>query len=476
MFGAKIWLIARLGSPTPYWDQWDGEAAGLYLPYLSQTLSLDNWLAFHNEHRIVLTRATALALLRLSGSWDPILQMLFNAALHVATIGFLLAVIGRLLNTAALMFFLGFALLFFAVPFGWDNTLGGFQIQFYLLILLSTLSLFILYQSKAWSPPWLLGTLLALAGYFSIASGVTILPAAIVLVSVQFFLGRRAGLRELTGLVFHAEISTILLYDLLSFAPHTETGGNSLGQVFNSIMISASWPIAAGSWPTALRIIPASLVWAPAIVMGARLLMQRPNIADRRWFYLALATWLATQVFALSFGRAGGTVQSRYADIFIIGLVLNFAALMVLIISEQLPPKYRKLIFIGAAVWLLAVMLGAGQKATNNVVDDLSFRHSTGLRQTENVKNFLATGDFANLANKPKLDIPYPSAEGLRDLLSRPALRAILPAALTGTPERSGLKAVILSQGPMLVPLGLALFMIGAMAVYLRARKENVSG
>jgi hypothetical protein len=471
VLGAKLWLIARLGNPTPYWDQWDAEAAGLYLPYLSQSLSFANWVAFHNEHRLLLTRATALALMLLSGSWDTILQMLFNALLHLSAIGFLLIVIGRVLNRTALMFFLVFALIFLAVPFGWDNTLGGFQMQFYFLILLGPVSLFMICHARAWSPWWLLGTLLGAAGYFSIASGALILPAAVILAVVQFALGRRTGPRELVGIAVHAVISIILLHDLLSYAPHVGTGGNSIGQMFSSIMISASWPIAAGSWPVVLRVIPAALVYGPILLLGALLLKQRPSIADRRWFYLALAAWLALQVFALSFGRAGGTVQSRYADIFVIGLLINCAALLYLIFAEPFGPKYRKLLFSGAAVWLLAVMLGAGQKATNNIVDDLSFRHSTGQMQTENVKNFLMTGDFAHLDNKPKLQIPHFSAERLRELLSQPALRAILPAALTGAAEQRGVKAAILSQGPMLIPLGLALMMMAALAAYLLPRE-----
>src|SRR4030095_16083253 len=79
ILGAKILLIARLGLPTPYWDQWDAEAAGLSLPWLSGRLDAAHWLAFHNEHRLVLTRATAFALLWLNGSWDPIVQMLLHA-------------------------------------------------------------------------------------------------------------------------------------------------------------------------------------------------------------------------------------------------------------------------------------------------------------------------------------------------------------------------------------------------------------
>ena len=48
--GAKCWMIARYGSPTPFWDQWDAEAAGLYPNFLSGTLHFSDLIAPHNEH------------------------------------------------------------------------------------------------------------------------------------------------------------------------------------------------------------------------------------------------------------------------------------------------------------------------------------------------------------------------------------------------------------------------------------------
>ena len=465
ILGAKILLIARLGIPTPYWDQWDAEAAGLYLPWLSGRLDAAHWLAFHNEHRLVLTRATAFALLWLNGGWDPIVQMLFNAVVHVAAIGLLIALLGRMLDLASFLFFAAFALLFWAVPFGWDNALGGFQVQFYYLILLSVLSLHLISHAAAWTPRWLAGTLLAAAGYFAMASGALILPAAIAGAGAQMTTGRRAGAREIAGIALHAALALVLLRDALSFSPHS---GASIGAALDSFLVSASWPIAAASWPSILRIIPAALINAPLLILAARLVREPPGINDRRWCVLALAAWLALQLLALSYGRPGGTPESRYNDIFIIGTVLN-AAVWLYLLRTAAP---RSLAIVASA-WLFAVMLGAGQKAANNVVDGIAARVRAGQIQTENVKNFVSTGDFTHLAGKPHQHIPFPSAERLRELLSDPQLRAILPAALTGAPE-GRMKTVILSQGPMLLPLGLALLMLAGLAA--RRRRAAASG
>jgi len=389
--------------------------------------------------------------------------MLVGAVVHVAAIGILLVALSRTLKLPRLLVFLGFALFFFALPFGWDNTLSGFQVQFYFLLLLSLVGLLLLSRASAWSAEWLIGTLLATLGYFSVASGSLILPAAIALALVQIALRQREGAGEIAGIALHVAIALFLLHDLLAYAPRTAAPDASIRQIFSSLMTSASWPIAARSWPVVLQIVPAALVYGPTLLLAVRIVRQPAGIRDRVWFYLALAAWLALQLAALSFARPGGTIQSRYADIFVIGVIVNFTALL-LLASQRVESKQRRLLSCGAALWIFAVMLGAGQKAIGNVIDEVSFRYTSGQRQTGNVRAFFATKDFAALDNKPTFDIPFPDARTLRDLLTSPSLRAMLPGELTGVEQRRPLRDAILSQGPMLIPIGLALLLIVAMA------------
>src|SRR5437763_1892168 len=93
IYGAKCWLIAGYGSETPFWDQWSGEAAGVFRPYLGGTLTFESLFAYHNEHRLVFVRLWTLALLIANGTWIPILEMLANACIHVAAIGALIVMV-----------------------------------------------------------------------------------------------------------------------------------------------------------------------------------------------------------------------------------------------------------------------------------------------------------------------------------------------------------------------------------------------
>jgi hypothetical protein len=99
--GANLWIIATFGNSTPYHDDWDTLAAGLYVPYADSTLTLHDLVAPNGEHRHFTTRIISLTLTVMNGRWDPILQMIVNAGLHVALGVFVLLTFGRRLDRFA---------------------------------------------------------------------------------------------------------------------------------------------------------------------------------------------------------------------------------------------------------------------------------------------------------------------------------------------------------------------------------------
>jgi hypothetical protein len=186
ILGAKISSISVYGSATPFWDQWDAEAIGIYRPYVTGTLRFTDLVVPHNEHRILLPKLVALGLFVASGRWDPLLQMICNAMVHTAAVGVLLIVLTRGLDRGGRLALAFFAALAFALPYGAENTLAGFQLQFYLLILLGPLAVFLLYDAAAWSAQWWIGTVVALLSYFTIAPGALTLPAFVGLRACNF--------------------------------------------------------------------------------------------------------------------------------------------------------------------------------------------------------------------------------------------------------------------------------------------------
>ena len=166
----KLLLLHVYPARVPYLDQWDAEAAGVYIPFDEGCLSWGQMVAFHNEHRVFFTRLLALALLAANGQWDPQLQQVVNTGLHALTalvlgMMFWRAADGRRLNLVVV-----FCAVLFTLPFGWENTLAGFQSSFYLLLLFSVLAL-ALTVKRVGSGAWVLGWLCAVSSLVTTAGG-----------------------------------------------------------------------------------------------------------------------------------------------------------------------------------------------------------------------------------------------------------------------------------------------------------------
>jgi len=81
----------------------------------------------------------------------------------------------------------------FALPFGWENNLGGFHSQWVFLILTSVTGLILLHNAVAFTARWRDATLLFCVSYFRMAGGALTVTAASALCLAQFAIGRRSG-------------------------------------------------------------------------------------------------------------------------------------------------------------------------------------------------------------------------------------------------------------------------------------------
>ena len=171
VFGARLWLIERYGSPVPYLDQWDAEAQLVIGPWLNGESSFDKLFSAHNEHRVLNSRLLTLALFCGNGQWDPLLEAVASSFIYgvlavVAAIGF-----SRLVEQRYRGAVLFGVVLMGALPFGWENTLVGFQSQFYLLMLFSIVALWGLGIQPPLSAGWWLGASSGMLACLSMGSG-----------------------------------------------------------------------------------------------------------------------------------------------------------------------------------------------------------------------------------------------------------------------------------------------------------------
>lgn len=462
IFGFHLWLVKEYGSELPFWDQWDAEALTLYLPYLNGTLTIGNLFSPHNEHRIMLTRLAALVLLRVNGSWDPLLQMVLNAAVHAAAGAFLF----RILAGAHRLLWGGSIALLFSLPFGWQNSLGGFQLQMYLMI---GLSLPFLWFMTCCSEPrlrWAGATISATALLFTMASGflacLALLP---VVIRDAFHKERKSALRESIPPLLLISATAIAGLLLKADVPHHAVlRASSLHELFTSFAVNLGWPLSLlpmfySQYPLAGYTLAALLLWLPFLLLLSRYIASSYS-CDRTRLLVAAGCWIVLQAAAAAFARAANLYpSSRYLDIYALGMLVNIASLLFLY-DRARNGYWRRIPFL-ALVWTLGVTGGLLFITDMTMKHDLPEKRTQQQAALEHVQQFLSSGDLNALSDKPKFDIPYPDRDHLARLLAKPELRSILPPSVGGSGSQGLLTPVrnmLLATGPLIAVLGVILF------------------
>ncbi len=464
VLGAKLITISAFGSPVPIMDQWDAEAARLYSPYLTGTLSSADLFALHNEHRIFLERVLALVHFELAGEWNPRLEMVFQAFVHTAAIAALMATLMPLVAGHRRIIFASFVALLFAIPFGYENTLWGFQGQLYFMLLFGIAAIFAFAGAPPFSVRWFGGLAAAVLSFFSFATGATCMLTAGGLVALQLATNcRKRSARE------YAAVAAIMLIALAMFA-WTASGSHPM---------STPWTVLQGLLLLTARVI---IVAVPIVWFCRYTVHRRPDVSDRAWVAVGLSAWIAIQLALLAYGR-GTVIAVRYNDIILLAYPVGFVALFALTDRARGTRRRR---FAGpktATAWVFAVVAvftGMGYIAVLGAID---WNKSTR-QQVVNVQTYLATGNIDQLKAKGNhggtFDLAYPDSRRMAEVLRDPDVRAILPPEIrppdadnAGARQRMWLKGaaagvtatvthVTLQIGPVLLAIGVALLFAAA--------------
>ncbi len=421
ILAAKLALIAHCGNSTPYWDQWGAQARNLFIPAMEGNLDAASFFSAHSEHRIFLTRVLNLGLLKLNGLWDPEVEMVTQAFLHAGCIVLLIALCSRpLACPRGRLLLIAFSTVLFVIPFGWENTLWGFQSQFYFVLLWALLGITCCWRHPTLSARWWLGVFFLSLGLVSMAGGLIAPAVACVLPAIRTAQDRRDWRRQLVGLAVLAGLM-IAGFLLIEHVPGNDTvKAQNLWQFTIAVLELASWPVKIATF--------APLFQIPLILLIIWTLRTRRPAADPAWLVITLGLWGAAQTAATAYARAAGPGASRYTDNLSVTLVVGLACLLYLCASVT--GRFRRPLFILGCVWVAVVGGGIIEAASMRLPARIQRKHTESLAQENNVRAFLASGEIGALQNKARLDIPYPRIPELARLLSHPALRAILPTNL----------------------------------------------
>jgi hypothetical protein len=461
VLAAKLLLIAGYGNATPSRDEWAEEGYYFFAPLVKGELPLGELFASHYEHRVVLTRLLNIALLTANGNvWNPLLQMIVNAGLHVIGLLILLVPLRRYCPPACRTQLLVAATLLFSLPFNYDNTLCGFQSQVYFVLIFSFLFLWSMSVNTVFSRRWWVGLACGGLACISFGSGAATLACGAALLLVRALCRPARDRHEL----FAAVLLTGLALASIALTPATPAialspKAGSVGEFLLALL-------RIGGWPAMPLLAP--LVYLPLLHFMWRQLRQPPPAGHLSWFVFAMGLWTLAQMVLLAYGRGKFPLASRYLDYYAIGLLLNLLCLFRSwqasnaddATSSANSPAARWF----ARGWMIAIPLLLLVQSQAQFGLLVTVKLPQLLASERHIHAYLRTGNDAELTAG---DFPPPPAnlgpQDMKQVLDDPGMVQVLPPNLR--PENglrqahwiSGLIAHLHTLGLLLLTLGLGL-------------------
>jgi len=446
--GARWWLIESYGSDLPISDQWHAEAATIFKKYFDGTLTFGDLFSRHNEHRIFFTRLLAFALLLVSGQWDMRVQLVVNAVICAASACLLFIVMTRGKDTRTHLTLSACFAVFFSLPFGQENTLSGFQSQFYFLIGFSLAAIHLLLNKRAGSPGWVLGILCGGAALVSMGSG--LLTAAAVgavqflqIIRVRFILNRMPKQSWAT-----AGIALVLLLAGIvssSGSVNNHDSAPTVGAFLRALSDCLSWPLRVPLWFLC--------TWLPFVVLVKYYISGRVKDGIHERLLLGTGVWVILQSAALAYLRVDHISSSRYADVLAFGLLVNMLITFCCLLPGE-PDLFKKARYT-MALWLVVNGIFLIDFSSNDM--GIRWKHDRQI-QTQRLAAYIATDDAQYL--KPihdRRELPFLAGQHQYELLLRdPSIQRILPSSVQktlplkpfdGSPEVTHTDPLLLESG-----------------------------
>ena len=415
---ARAFFVYKYGRDIPFWDQWDAEAWSLYRPWLLGELKIGDLFVSHNEHRITTTRLWSLLIFESNArEWSPKLEMYWNVGLCGFLVWMSTKFLAASLNATSVKFFLVATVFFWSAPFAWENTLAGFQAQFYWMAIFSLTAVYFGVTSDKWVQI-AFSLILCVFGFFSLSGG-ALAPATVVAARVlRSLVSRRIDKRDLSILMIFSAFAFIMIANTPEVPGHAGLRAQSIHHFFLSFSNGLSWPLTplSGLW---LCVFPWCILLS-LVFFGSR---AETSLIRTDIVILAIGGWAIAQILALAYGRSEWLLSSRYMDIYVIGLLANLAAM--LRTADLVIPLINKLLW----VWLLVLVAGISPELSRSYANAVE-RSAQYDAQIKRVNSYICHGDVVSLSGAPYLHIPYPDWGRLKMMLDDQVISGFLPKSL----------------------------------------------
>ncbi|XHH29145.1 hypothetical protein WIW49_19005 [Xanthomonas euroxanthea] len=221
-----------------------GGENSIFSAFENGTLSLKEMLAAHNEHRIFWTRLLTLALYEINGQqWDNQVESFASNLIYCLALAIPVAVAStncgnhQKISVAASVILMG------TLPFGWENTLVGFQSQFYINSLLALTAIAVVSFGGIGYRTGVLLSLLILGSFASMANGVLTAFACAGLLICRGVVQPSLFRRGLALAVFATFLGIAGFIATPSPSHHTVLKAQDFSEFIHALWITSSWPL-----------------------------------------------------------------------------------------------------------------------------------------------------------------------------------------------------------------------------------------
>ena len=419
--GAKLGLILSQGFSLPYQDQWPGEAVDMFIPYVAGKFSLTMLCTPHNEHWIVFTRIVDMALLSLNGQWDNFLEMACNAVIQCAGVAAFGWAMASLMGKRSWLLLWPALALDLALPFAWENTLWGYQSQFYFLFIFSWLTIWLLGLNKPWSARWWLGLPMALAALFTVASGFLAAATVMALTALVAF-KQRDWRRQVPTWGFCVAIIALGLLLKFSVVNFDADKAHSAGELLRALGKSLAWPWVMLPWYAPFNLFP-------LLLLGWMCLRSPEPPRPRDLLILGMGIWAGLQGLAGAYARGSGGIGPAWRYMDSLSFISISGALATLVLLTDYRPRFRNGPWLCAALacWTLVCLGGLGWLTHSACTQAIPDAWDEKAVQTKASRAWVATGD-------PRVFLAQPVDKRISPLagwlMGQPEIRSILPASV----------------------------------------------
>jgi hypothetical protein len=422
-FGCRLCVADGLVSWSPYLDQWHAEISGVAVPLAHGTLGLADLVSSNNEHRVILTRAVALGVLIVDGSWDNRVLVVVNYVLESIAVAWVCVLAWGSLGWARGSVVCAAAFLPMLLVCDWETIVSSNQMQFAFMAVGSVIGLSLAHDY----------TLRSLGSWSAVAAAVLMLGSMATGFLTALSLGAtgllvaymdRRPVRKVAGFcAVCAGLAAAGWLTRVEFTALYPIYAKSAAGWMKAFLMYAAWPFP----PNVMGFLG---LWAPwgVLLSVALWRRKRPPLAA---FAVGLGIWSLLQACALAWARAGflGLVSSRYTEFLGWGFVANAASLVGLLGGVGKTRVARAVTWSIIAAWMAAVG-GSDVWRSHSVYEPYldDFRNHTREHE-QRLGTFMRTDDARVIEGVTFPHIPY-VADQIIPVLRDAAVQPLLPAPL----------------------------------------------